>query len=278
MSSATEVTEITTVTLHVAVLPPSTVVTVMVAVPVPTAETRPEFETLATALLLLDQMTARFVALAGRTVATSWLVPGKVTVATVLSSPTLVTGTVEVAVVVPVGVVVAEVLPVPVLVEEAVRVLVAAVPVVVSVPVVVRVRLVVPVWVPDADGVTVTVDVPVVDPVRVLVEDRVLLLVSVRVPDPVWFAVAVRVLETVTVAVAVRLVVWLPVPEAEPELVVSKGVVRVLVDPPVVVAEALAEAEPVARAVLDEVALLLVVPASTVAAVTVPVSVPVWLR
>ena len=59
-----------TVTVHVAVLPPSTVVTVMVAVPFAFAVTTP-FATVATAVLLLLHVTALFAALSGATVATS---------------------------------------------------------------------------------------------------------------------------------------------------------------------------------------------------------------
>jgi len=58
-----------TVTAQVAVLAPSDVVTVMVAEPAATADTRPVVETVATALLLELQLTAGLVALAGVTVA-----------------------------------------------------------------------------------------------------------------------------------------------------------------------------------------------------------------
>jgi hypothetical protein len=59
-----------TFTEQVAVLPPSTVVTVMVAVPPATAVTVPPL-TVATSMSLLDQVMDLFVALAGRTVAVS---------------------------------------------------------------------------------------------------------------------------------------------------------------------------------------------------------------
>ena len=60
-----------TVTVHVAFLPPSDVVTVIVAVPTETAVTTPEEDTVATDGLFEDQVTDLFVALAGATVATS---------------------------------------------------------------------------------------------------------------------------------------------------------------------------------------------------------------
>jgi hypothetical protein len=63
-----------TVTAQVSVLPPSAVVTVMVAVPSPTALTvaiTPSPLTVATEALLVDQLTALFVASAGATVAVS---------------------------------------------------------------------------------------------------------------------------------------------------------------------------------------------------------------
>jgi len=67
----TPVTATTTVTAQVAVRPPSTVVTVIVAVPAAMALTRPEPDTVATLASLVDQFTARLVALVGRTVAVS---------------------------------------------------------------------------------------------------------------------------------------------------------------------------------------------------------------
>ena len=58
-----------TVTAHVAVLAPSTVVTVIVADPTPFAVTTPAEDTVATELLLDVHVTVLFVALAGETVA-----------------------------------------------------------------------------------------------------------------------------------------------------------------------------------------------------------------
>ena len=58
-----------TVTAHVAVFPPSSVFTVIVALPAETAVTRPFASTVATALLLLDQVTLLSVASAGVMVA-----------------------------------------------------------------------------------------------------------------------------------------------------------------------------------------------------------------
>jgi hypothetical protein len=73
--SDTPVTGTVTVTLHVAVLPPSAVVTVMAAEPPPTAvtvATRPvPAVTVATPVLLLDHETALFAASAGAMVAVS---------------------------------------------------------------------------------------------------------------------------------------------------------------------------------------------------------------
>ena len=63
--------EAATVTLQVAVLFPSSVVTVMVAVPSETAVTRPDEETVATDVKLDFQLTFLFVALEGLTVAVS---------------------------------------------------------------------------------------------------------------------------------------------------------------------------------------------------------------
>jgi hypothetical protein len=59
-----------TVTTLVAVKPPTAVETVIVAVPAPTAVTTASL-TVATAALLVDQVTAGFVALGGVTVAVS---------------------------------------------------------------------------------------------------------------------------------------------------------------------------------------------------------------
>ena len=63
-----------TVILQVAVFPPSTVFTVMVAVPFFFAVTRPVALTVATAGLLLVQVTALFEAFAGCGHAASWKV------------------------------------------------------------------------------------------------------------------------------------------------------------------------------------------------------------
>jgi copper chaperone CopZ len=60
-----------TVTAQVAVLPPSTVVTVIVAVPAATGVTTPELLTVATVVLLDDQFTFLFAAFDGLTVAVS---------------------------------------------------------------------------------------------------------------------------------------------------------------------------------------------------------------
>ena len=62
-----------TVTVHEAVLFPSSVFTVITAVPFAFAVTRPELETDATLLLLLDHVTFRFAASRGATVARSCL-------------------------------------------------------------------------------------------------------------------------------------------------------------------------------------------------------------
>ena len=65
-----------TVTEHVAFFPPSFVVTVIVADPAAFAVTTPELETVATDVLLEDQVTDLSVALAGDTVAVSiWVSP-----------------------------------------------------------------------------------------------------------------------------------------------------------------------------------------------------------
>lgn len=61
-------TEVVTVMVQVAVKLPSTVVTVMVAVPFATAVTRPLLLTVATLPLLVDQVTALFEAFDGLTV------------------------------------------------------------------------------------------------------------------------------------------------------------------------------------------------------------------
>ena len=73
MDSATPVTGITfTVTEHVAVFPPSEVLTVIVAVPALLAVTVPLEETVATSGLLDAQVTSWSVASEGLTVAMSW--------------------------------------------------------------------------------------------------------------------------------------------------------------------------------------------------------------
>ena len=61
----------TTVTTQVACLAPSSVVTMIEAVPPETAVTNPVLEIVATAALLVDQITPRFVALLGETMAIS---------------------------------------------------------------------------------------------------------------------------------------------------------------------------------------------------------------
>ena len=63
------VTEVLTSTAQVAVLPPSAVVAVMMALPLATAVTTPVWSTAATPVLLELQLTALLVALAGCTVA-----------------------------------------------------------------------------------------------------------------------------------------------------------------------------------------------------------------
>jgi hypothetical protein len=68
LTAVTDTLLVPTVTAHVAVLLPSSVVTVMVAVPVATGVTMPPL-TVATALLLVDQVTFVLVALVGETVA-----------------------------------------------------------------------------------------------------------------------------------------------------------------------------------------------------------------
>ena len=85
-----------TVIDEVAVLPPSWVVTVIVAVPAATAVTKPLAFTLAIPLLLLLQLTFLFVALEGATVAVSCCVPPTLSVAEVGLTLTPVTGTLEV--------------------------------------------------------------------------------------------------------------------------------------------------------------------------------------
>ena len=83
-----------TVTVQVAVLLPSTVVTVIVAVPSAMAVTTPDAETVATAVLLLDHVTALFVAVLGATTAISVPVLPSSIESVVASSDTPVTDTV----------------------------------------------------------------------------------------------------------------------------------------------------------------------------------------
>lgn len=84
-----------TVTEQVAVKLPSSVVTVMVAVPAATAVTLPVLSTVATLVSLEDQVTFLLVALAGFTVATRVAVaPPTVRVSVLWSRVTPVTGTV----------------------------------------------------------------------------------------------------------------------------------------------------------------------------------------
>ena len=83
-----------TVSSQVAVWLPSSVVTVMVAFPAATALTTP-LETVATLLLLVDQVMFLLVASLGRTVAVRVTVSPTLMLAVVLSSLTPVTGTTE---------------------------------------------------------------------------------------------------------------------------------------------------------------------------------------
>ena len=80
-----------TVTSQVAVLPPSSVVTVIVAVPALIAVTTP-LSTVATEGSLVDQVTFLLVAVSGLTVADKVKVSPSVRVSEVLSRVTLVTG------------------------------------------------------------------------------------------------------------------------------------------------------------------------------------------
>jgi hypothetical protein len=82
-----------TVTTHVAVLLPSAVATVIVAVPAATPVTSPVLLTVATLVLVLDHARFWFVALLGRTVATSISLPPTDSVVDVLLSDTEVGGT-----------------------------------------------------------------------------------------------------------------------------------------------------------------------------------------
>ena len=90
----TPVTCTFTVTAQRAVLPPSLVVTVIVALPPPLAVTTPEEETVATEVLLEDQLTVLSVALDGVTVAVSVAVSPSVKVNCVGLNATPDTGTV----------------------------------------------------------------------------------------------------------------------------------------------------------------------------------------
>jgi hypothetical protein len=97
-SSETPVTAIVatlTVTAHVSVKPPSSVVTVIVAVPEPAAATAPVWLTVATLVLLDDQVTFLLVAFDGVTVATSFALDEPIAKLSVFrSSETPVTATV----------------------------------------------------------------------------------------------------------------------------------------------------------------------------------------
>ena len=76
LTPVTGITAELTVTAQVAFLPPSLVVTVIVAEPAFFAVTTPELETVATVVLFDDQVTSWFVALAGVIVATRvWVSP-----------------------------------------------------------------------------------------------------------------------------------------------------------------------------------------------------------
>ena len=96
LSSLTPVTDTwvaETVTWHVAVYPPSEVVTVMVAVPALTPVTLPEESTVATDVFEDDHVTALLVAFEGFTVAVSVVEPPTPTLAADLLSVTPVTAT-----------------------------------------------------------------------------------------------------------------------------------------------------------------------------------------
>ena len=76
VTPVTDTVAVETVTEQVAFLPPSLVVTVIVAVPAALAVTTPKDETVATEVLLDDQDTALFVALEGVMVADNvWISP-----------------------------------------------------------------------------------------------------------------------------------------------------------------------------------------------------------
>jgi cytochrome b561 len=82
-----------TVTVQEAVLPPSEVVTIMVAIPALTPVTKPLFDTVATAVLLLLHVTFLFVALAGVMVGIRVSVPLTSMAVLALFNDTPVTGT-----------------------------------------------------------------------------------------------------------------------------------------------------------------------------------------
>jgi hypothetical protein len=82
-----------TVIADVAVNPPLTVVTVIVALPAATLVTTPAVFTVAMAVLLLDQVTLLLVALVGATVAVNVVVEPTFTLAVVGNTATPVTGT-----------------------------------------------------------------------------------------------------------------------------------------------------------------------------------------
>ena len=83
--------EVVTVTVQVAVLFPSSVLTVMVAVPAALADTKPDVFTVATFVLLLLHVTFLLVALAGCTVGDSCSVPPTIIEVEVLFNDTPVT-------------------------------------------------------------------------------------------------------------------------------------------------------------------------------------------
>ncbi len=89
--SVTPVTEVLTVTSQVAVLPPSAVVTLIVAVPFAFAVTTPSLVTVATPVSLLLHITFLLLASLGMTVAVRYKVPPFSIVALVLFSVTPVT-------------------------------------------------------------------------------------------------------------------------------------------------------------------------------------------
>ena len=94
LTLVTAIVAVVTVTLQVAVLLPSFVLTVIVALPAAFAETTPEDETVATDVLLEDQVTVLFVAFEGDTVAVRVCVSPTLIDSDVLFKLTLVTETV----------------------------------------------------------------------------------------------------------------------------------------------------------------------------------------